>query len=217
MDRLWLDAHDYGVRLLRGGSEPWLVPATVGPFYGELAALLQPHRLIVPVMPLLRANLAGHSNAAAALDSAVESHGFVRSLETGLATLVHSNMAALLVPLLAGPTLLGCDPHDEDALDDGVAALGIVLRHLVGVALSGTVLIDEPDAAARDALGPLQRIAEHGGARLRLAGQGLDTVGWEVLEGAFSDRDTLLTIPADAEPEAVLARLAALRTMERGT
>jgi hypothetical protein len=215
MGRLWLDAHDYGVRLLRGGSEPWLAPATLGPFYGELAALLQPHRLIVPVAPLLRANLGDERDAAAALDRVAQSHGLARSLETGLATLAHGACAGLLVLMLPGPAALGCDPEDEDALDDGVAALAQVLRALLDTALSGTILIDESEAAARAALGPLHRIAEHCGVDLRLMGEGLDMVAWDALERLAAERDTQITIPADSEPEAVLAQLAALRTAER--
>lgn len=217
MDRLWLDAHDYGVRLLRGGSEPWLAAATLGPFYGELAALLQPHRLIVAVAPLLRADLDDEGDPAAALDRLAQSPGFASALETGLATLAHGTGAGRLVPMLPGPTTLGCDPGDEDALDDGVAALGNMLRQLVGVALSGTILVDEPDPVARDALGPLHRIAEHGGVDLRILGDGLVSVGWDALEGLAAERDTQVTIPADAEPEAVLARLAALRAAEGGS
>ena len=216
MDRLWLDAHEYGVRLLRGGSEPWLTPATLGPFYGELAALLQPYRLIVPVAPLLRANL-GDDGDPAALDRIAGSSAFALSLETGLATLAHGGCAGRLVPMLPGPVALGCDPDDEDAMDDGVAGLAQVLRALLAMPLSGTILIDEADAAARAALGPLHRIADHGGADLRLLHEGLDVTAWDALEGLAAARDTQLTIPPDAEPEAVLAKLAAIRSAEHGS
>jgi len=217
MDRLWIDAHDYGVRLLRGGSEPWLVPSTLGPFCGELVGLLSPYRLVVPIAPLLRARLDDKGDTAAALDGIVGSSAFLLALETGLATLAHGAGSGRLVPMLPGPTLLGCDAGDEDALDDCVAALGTVLRALVGVALSGTILVDEPDPAGRDALGPLRRIAEHGGVDLRALGKGLDAVSWDAVAGRAAEHDTLVRIPADAEPEAVLARLAGLRSTERGS
>ena len=83
--------------------------------------------------------------------------------------------------------------------------------------LSGTILIDEADAAARAALGPLHRIADHGGADLRLLREGLDVTAWDALEGLAAARDTQLTIPPDAEPEAVLAKLAAIRSAEPGS
>lgn len=217
MDRLWLDAHDYGARLLRGGNEPWSTPATLGPFYGELAALLRPFRLLVPLGPLLRACQGADAEPAVALERAAQSHAFARSLETGLATLAHGACAGLLAPMLPGPTVLGCDPDDEDALDDSVAALGQVLRALLATPLSGTILVEEPDAEARDAMGPLRRIAEHGGVALRVVGQGIDTLSWDKIDGLTGDRDTLVTIPGGAEPEAVLARLEALRTTARGT
>lgn len=216
MDRLWIDAHEYGARLLRGGSEPWRAPTTLGPFCSELVGLLQPYRLVVPIAPLLRPALGDQGDTAAALDAIVESSAFALSLETGLATLAHGSGAGLMVPMLPGPTLLGCDAGDEDALDDCVAAIATVLRALVGVALSGTILVDEPDPAGGDALGPLRRIAEHGGAELRTLGEGLVSVSWEALAEAKAGHDTLVTIPPDAEPEAVLARLAMLRSAEAG-
>ena len=127
MDRLWLDAHDYGVRLLRGGSEPWQTPATLGPFYGELAALLQPYRLIVPVAPLLRANL-GDGGDPAALDRIAGSSAFALSLETGLATLAHGGCAGRLVPIAPRPRgaglrsgRRGCDGRWRCGAGAGVA------------------------------------------------------------------------------------------------
>lgn len=217
MDRLWIDAHDYGVRLLRGGSEPWLAPATLGPFCGELVGLLQPYRLVVPVAPLLRADMDDEGDTAAALESIVDSSAFALALETGLATLAHGAGAGLLVPMLPGPTMLGCNADDEDALDDCIATLGAVLRLMLGVRLSGAILIDEPDPIAREAMGPLHRIAKHGGVDLRILGEGLVSVGWNALEGVAAARETQVRVPADVEPEAVLARLAALRSPERGS
>lgn len=214
MARLWLDAHDYGARLLRGGDEPWQTPASLGPFYGELAGLLRPWRLVVPIEPLLMPSLprnGDNMDCAGALDSLVGSAAFTQSLATGLATLTHSPAAALCAPRLPGPSRLGCGLEDEDALDDVVAALGHVLRQMAGAALSGTILLDEPEAQALDSISPLLRIAEHAGVVLRLIGRDIARADWEALPDDVDGRENITTIPADAQPEAALTRLAASR------
>ncbi|MBB4630679.1 hypothetical protein [Sphingosinicella soli] len=214
MTRLWLDAHDYGAQLLRGGDEPWRTPSSLGPFYGELAGLLRPWRLVVPVEPLLMSSLPRSGDTmdcAGALDRLVGSAGFAQSLATGLATLAHSPAAPLCAPRLPGPSRLGSGLEDEDALDDVVAALGHILRQIAGAALSGTILLDEPEAEALGSVSPLLRIAEHAGVTLRLIGRDIATADWDALPEGADDRENITVIPADAQPEATLTRLAASR------
>lgn len=209
MAGLWLNAHEYGARLLRAGEEPWDQPSTLGPFYGELAGLLKPWRLVVPVAPLIVPGLPDTEDGmemADALDTLVGSTDFSGRFTTGLIALAHSRAASICAPLLPGPSRLVHGLEDEDAADDIVAALGQLLRHIVGMPLSGAILIDEPRSDFRDMLSPLRRIAEHAGKNLRIIESDLIEAEWS------SDTSEALTecycvIPKAAEPEVVLARM----------
>jgi hypothetical protein len=210
--KLWLDAHAYGRSLLRQGREPWDDPASIGPFAGELCQLLGPWRLAVPLAPLLLAGIdaAEDSDARAeAFDARARSGDVRAALALATQALAHSPAAGHHVPLLPGPSLIAPGLTDEDLRDDLVAALGEVVRAIGASAADGVLLVDEPDAAVRDDLTPLRRVAEHGGARLLIVGEGLPRIGWDGL-GADMPGEALATVPAGANPEAVLELLGRL-------
>lgn len=210
MARLWLDAHDYGARLLRAGDEPWDDPAGLGPFCGEVAGLLAPWRLAVPLEPILLPKLTDSGDAAAraeALDALVDSIPFERTLEIGLRTMAQCRAASICVPRLPGPSRIIGVSCDEDALDDAVAALGRILRQVVAVGMAGGVVLHEPDPAARELCGPLHRIAEHAGVELQTIGVSLAAVEWQAVGSLPRDAEGITVVPRDAPAEAVLTTL----------
>ncbi|WP_417592167.1 hypothetical protein [Parasphingorhabdus sp.] len=239
--RLWLDAYDYAVGLLRSSEDPWLQPDSIGIFCDEAIKLLGADYLLLPLAPLLERYLgdAGKDGEkrAETLDEAVGDGELLQAIERAMTALSVSAGSAKVVPVLPGPAAIAGE--NNDALDIASMALGDILRAVAAVQ-SGIVGMDEPVDSGLAESGSLFRIAEHGGCAIMLLGHtdyanatycfptadrisataktGCQTIGTEGFSGNATPDPSVdhvrVQVPADAQPEFVLARLASLRTME---
>ncbi|MEH6790935.1 hypothetical protein [Parasphingorhabdus sp.] len=241
--QLWLEAHDYAVKLLRSGEDPWLQPDSIGIFCDEAIRLLGADRLLLPLAPLLDPLLGDAGGAgqdrADALDEAVSQAKLLDTIGRGVTALAVSAGSARVVPVLPGASAFG--GSEADALDMAAMALGDILRAIATVE-SGIVGLAEPEQAGLEEAGLLFRIAEHAGCAIALLGQqdhqaadycfpaadrlsplgkgACQTIG----EDGFSadgqaDPAALhvrVRIAAGTPPEFVLQRLSALRAGEAG-
>ncbi|HEY0943361.1 MAG TPA: hypothetical protein VGE08_24965 [Steroidobacter sp.] len=138
---LWIEAHRYGTRVLAHDLEPWLKPAELGLFYRQLADLLRPELIELPILPPMRAYLATTSTDAGdpqkvvtSIIDALSEDTFRQTLTEGFSAVCGAGLRSPLAIALPGPDALlaGVAPHLIASVeDDERDALAIVLTDLV--------------------------------------------------------------------------------------
>lgn len=168
--RLWIDGMDFGMRVLRGGENPWRMPEQVGLFYRELASLLSLDVIDIDVEAAIAGFLETVASPPARDDPAsVEkllcNAELLASISKGIdATLgaVGQRALALSVP---GPgrlarNFLNPEEIDEDTLDDLSLALTALVRAVFRSGI-GFIRVTEDDPRALEFLSPLTNVARH--------------------------------------------------------
>ena len=233
---LWIDGLAYAARLLRDGEAPWTSPDDLARFCGEAAGLLSAQRLFLPIAPLIAAHwqpdMDDPETSAESFDEAVAGGDLVEQVQRSFAVLSGTGQLGTLVPVFPGAGRLLGTEADDDAIDLMVTGLGDLIR-AIGSHQPAMIAYDEPSPAAQAEAGALFRIAAHMGCPMALLdaqdhddaaicfaapGAGVGKAGGATLcEAEFSagavpsgTENLRVEIPADAQPEAVLARLTEL-------
>ncbi|MCE9650266.1 MAG: hypothetical protein K8R18_11655 [Parvibaculum sp.] len=189
--RLWIDGMEFGVRVLRGGENPWAVPEQVGLYYRELASLLSLDTVDIDIEAAI-AGFRGAAPAGLADAAALEKLLGDPELEARISKGIEAIMGALGERALAlsvpGPGRLArqflTGAVDEDALDDLSLAITALVRAVFrpGIAF---LRVTEEDPRALEFLSPLTNVAAHYGCTSLLVLLG---------EAAASDEATAFNI-----------------------
>ena len=203
---LHLDWIDYAERLIGGGAIDWASPAAVAGLINKAQALLPSDLVILPVARMLVAILSPAAEAASPKGAqplrALLADEAVRAklLETVAMMAVPGLALGLPAPGLlaarAAERIGALSPDmDEDLVDDAALYVADFLRifanaRIEGVALTGTDSFPRLSA-------PIQKVAQ--------------SYGWKFSDDGLWDGVRTVHIAVDAEPEAVLAQVRALR------
>lgn len=235
---VWVNAHRFGTRVLRGGEEPWSTPEQLGLFLKELQRWLGLQLTDVDVEAALVHWSAANGARLGSADGVVDLLGdraLQVALREGLASVLGGNPGTPVSLSLPGAgrllrTLGGIEAADEDALDDVAVALAGLTRQLWANELAA-VLVREDDGRALTLYAPLANLVRHYQAPLVLAFDGEAGEGGDGFSqvydrggkgGRYLSADAWSLAPPKAEaiyaqvpdamtPDAVLAWLAPLR------
>lgn len=158
---LWIEAHHYGCRVLAGNAESWLRPAELGLFYRQLADLLRPQLIEVPILPLMRAHVADTLTDVADSQKAITSitgtlcaKTFCEALYEGSSAVAGAGMRGTVALALPGPDALlaALAPRAAEAVDDDerdmlAFTLTDLVRMLARISLPRLVLHESSTAA----------------------------------------------------------------------
>ncbi len=207
-ETLHLDWIDYAERLLGSGAIDWGNPSAVSELISKAQALLPSDLVILPVARMLSAlasptALAAKPRGAQPMRALLADEAIrARLLETvamlSVPALVLDFPApgelAVLASDLAG---LPAPEIDEDLVDDAAVYLADFLRIFATSPIKGIVLAESGDRAALRALcTPVEKVAA--------------SYGWHYAVGDLWPGIRTVKIPADGEPETVLATVRAL-------
>ena len=204
---LHLDWIDYAERLIGGGTIDWASPAAVAGLINKAQALLPSDLVILPVARMLRAI---RSPAAEAVSpKGAQPLRALLADEVVRAKLLET-VAMMVVPALAlglpAPGLLAAraaekigalsPDMDEDLVDDAALFIADFLRIFATARIEGVVLTGVDGYPSLSA--PIQKVAL--------------SYGWKFSDDGLWDGVRTVRIAVDAEPEAVLAQVRALRS-----
>lgn len=230
--RLWVEAFGFGRRRLRGDEAvPWHDPAALPAFHHRLEEMLRPDVLSLPVGDFFAAwsqtapAAPGRKRPGAALKAMLSADGPRDALVELLAAVGDRRPAGIEIPAPSAWAVWAEEQAGEGAIDPsevrGRAASYVAnfLRSL-GDANIGHVLVGGPEGVDPAELEPLVRVAEHyrwllgthgGGGAAHFAVTTVPDTFWHDDGSPAGDPPFHLRVPADAEPDLVLDRLAVLR------
>ena len=204
---LHLDWIDYAERLIGGGAIDWASPSAVAGLINKAQALLPSDLVILPVARMLRAIRSPATEAASPKGAqplrALLADAAVRAklLETVAMMMVPALALGLPTPGLlaaqAAEKIGALSPDmDEDLVDDAALYVADFLRIFANARIEGVVLTGTDSFPSLSA--PIQKVAQ--------------SYGWKFSDDGLWDGVRTVRIAVDAEPEAVLAQVRALRS-----
>lgn len=164
---LWLDAHDFGVRVLRNGDDPWQQPGEFGLFQRELVGWLGLEVVDLGLGALLdqwkdRRDAAPRDGGD--IEGLLDDHALRATVTEALAAIAGAMPGRPVALRLPGPGTLARawlgDDADEDAIDDTAMGLSGLARGVFRPGLA-CIAVEEHEAAGVAALQPLRNLARH--------------------------------------------------------
>jgi hypothetical protein len=159
---------DFGVRVLRGGENPWGAPEQVGLYYRELVSLLSLDVVDIDIEAAIVAGFHGSASVdaddAAALEKLLGNPELEARISKGIEAIMGALGGRALALSVPGPGRLArqflTDEVDEDALDDLALAITALVRAVFRPGIT-FLRVTEEDPRALEFLSPLTNMAAH--------------------------------------------------------
>jgi hypothetical protein len=222
VSEVWVDAFDYGCKILCGDRQPWANPIEFAAMIGQLGQLLPADAQVVPIHGALPkpSPVTTPEDYLKELDARIE--GEVNEPLTNSLSAVASAVIKKVVLTLPGPSILALGSSDDNVLDEASFVLAGLLRSL-GRYPFFAVMIAETDPRGAPYCESAVRLGRHLGLRMALFGgeyPSFDVSFPDAANGVVPEEwwksnsplpsgheRLLIKVPHDGNPELILARM----------